>query len=261
MWCSHCQQDIPAVVRSAQGPLLCSQCEHEVVRQSGSTSQRTRPADTGISLDSFDEIQVAAEQELSPPINELEREQTCQRLKQIGRRLRSTYRHELELGNSPVFRDAAPQLLPPRVKATYQRPAGPSEQGSASWMISLLVFSGVAVFGLGLCLLAWSLAFQLPAQWQWGLTATIAAEGSLILGLSWMAVRLWRNSRRVNRQLDGVDRQLTEIQELAGSLVGHQVSSSQQYYSHFSQAASPHMLVANLRGQIDQLADRIAINR
>jgi hypothetical protein len=62
----------------------------------------------------------------------------------------------------------------------------------------------------------------------------------------------------VNRQLSGVDRQLTEIQQVAGSLAGSRMSSSQHYYSHFSPTASPHMLAANLRGQLDQLNERMS---
>jgi len=80
----------------------------------------------------------------------------------------------------------------------------------------------------------------------------------LILSLTWMAARLWRNGRRVNRQLHGVDQQLAEIEQITGSLAGSHAASSQHYYHHFSQAVSPHMLVANLQGQVDQLAARMA---
>jgi hypothetical protein len=73
-----------------------------------------------------------------------------------------------------------------------------------------------------------------------------------------MAARLWRNSRRLNQQLAEVDEQLDEIHELAGTLSAGRLSASQHYYQHFSQVANPHMLVANLRGQIDQLAERMA---
>ena len=90
------------------------------------------------------------------------------------------------------------------------------------------------------------------------MTTTIAAEGLLIVGLTWMAIRLWQNSRRLNHELRGVDKQLVEIHEMAGSLSAGQLSASQNYYHHFSQVANPHMLVANLRGQIDQLAERIS---
>jgi hypothetical protein len=74
-----------------------------------------------------------------------------------------------------------------------------------------------------------------------------------------MAARLWRNSRRVNHQLHGVDRQLAEIEQFTGALAGGQLASSQHYYHHFSQVASPNLLLANLQGQVDQLAARVAV--
>jgi len=196
---------------------------------------------------------------LAPPVDGLEREQTSQRLRRIGRQLRSTTRHDSGVG--PPLREVGParksDWTGPQVVAKSIRSAEGRARNSVSWMISGLIFCGVFSFGLGLGLLVWSAAFQLPQPWQWGMTATIGAEGVLIVGLTWMAVRLWNNSRRVNRQLDGVDRQLNEIQELTGSLAGSHLSSSQQFYSHFSSSASPHLLVANLRGQVDQLASRL----
>ncbi len=228
--------------------MLCSQCENEVGEQANS-----HPADLGVSLESFDFQRAAAEAALAPPIDALEREQTSQRLRRIGRQLRSSYHRDLEVGSS-LKNDWTTQVAAKPIRSHDDR----DKRSSASWMISGLIFFGIFSFGLGLGLLAWSAAFQLPQPWQWGMTATIGAEGALILGLTWMAARLWHNSRRVNRQLDGVDRQLHEIQEITGSLAGNHLSSSQHFYSHFSPSASPHMLVANLRGQVDQLADRLA---
>ena len=131
-------------------------------------------------------------------------------------------------------------------------------KATRSWLLSSVLLLGTLGFALGVTALVWSALFQLPEVWQWGMTTTIAAEGLLIVGLAWMATRLWQNSRRLNRELAHVDEQLVEIHELAGSLSAGQLASSQNYYHHFSQVANPHLLVANLRGQIDQLSERLA---
>ena len=137
-------------------------------------------------------------------------------------------------------------------------PSAGQTRNTTSWLLSFLLSVGVMAFGFGLGMLAWSASFRLPELWQQGMTLTIGAEGLLILSLTWMAARLWRNGRRVNRQLHGVDRQLAEIEQITGALAGSGQASSQHYYHHFSQAASPHMLVANLQGQVDQLAARLS---
>lgn len=288
MWCADCQQDVPAVVRAANEPLVCPRCQAELAVMSA-----TVPSDAGISLDSFDqtvdEVISAAEQELAPPRDWFAEEPTRQRMREIDRMLHSPYRQTPSAqpsinqpgGNqlSPALQQPWPnQAVPPATQYSATHPpailptAVPlksvAQQAAAvppgertrkkSWLLSLLLIAGVATFSLGLGLLAWSSAFQLPQLWQQGMTLTIGAEGLLIISLAWMAVRLWKNGRQVNRQLHGVDRQLAEIEQLTGTLAGSQQSSSQHYYHHFSQVASPHLLVANLQGQVDQLAARMS---
>ena len=262
MWCSQCQQDVPAVVRSAQGPLLCTQCEQEVGEPLVSQESCHCPSDTGLSLDAFDAQQAAAEEELASPICEHQREQSSERLRWIDRQLHRSYRSDLAVEVAPRLREPVASVTPPPVTATNQRTKGQPTQGepkskTTAWLLSLLLGVGVIGFCSGLGLLAWSTAFQLPQLWQPGMTLTIGAEGLLILSLAWMAARLWHNSRRVNRQLHGVDQQLAEIEQITGTLAGSQQPTSQHFYHHANQAASPHMQVANLRGQVDQLASRI----
>ena len=251
MWCSKCQQDVPAVARHTQGPLVCSRCQLELAEASG-----TLPADSGISLDSFD---TSAKEDLSSPRDVLAEDESRQQLRRIGRQLRTSYQVEPARTPLPCL-SPSPEGIPAEIQLkTVSRKANLQPKSTqSSWQISLLILLGVLGFCGGAGLLAWSAAFQLARVWQWGMAATIAAEGLLILGLTWMAVRLWHNSRRLNHQLTGVDRQLSEIQQQTGSLAGSHMSSSQHYYNHFSQAASPHYLLANLRGQVDQLASRIA---
>ena len=263
MWCADCQQDVPAVAQSTEGPLYCPRCHRELDDRGYAV-----PTDAGIDLENFQLRQHAALNDLSPPLDELEREQTRQQLRSIGRKLRMTYQLDKQTiapawsaseDQSTFSAWSDPQLQ--AIQAQVRRHTVPRHPSQSSWLVSLLLAGGACAFAMGVVMLAWSAAFQLPLGWQWGMTATFAAEGMFVLGLTWMAVRLWHNSRRINRQLNGVDRQLGDIQRLTGSLVGSRLSASQHYYEHFNQAASPHLLVANLRGQVDQLATRIAAER
>jgi len=116
---------------------------------------------------------------------------------------------------------------------------------------------GLAGIAGGVGLLAWSTASRFAPAWQWGMTTTIASQGILIAGLVWMASRLWRNSRRVNSQLQGIDRQLGEIRYQTSFESDTRTPSSGAYYDHFARGASSQMLLANLRGQLEQLSARI----
>lgn len=231
--------------------------------QSAARRRHAQPADVGVALDSYDR----EPRDLDPPLDLFEREQSRQSLHRIGRKLRTSYHCDFRVGEAPGLQSEWPAAAVGSTVATdsslesiSRRTVGsPDSRTAISWLISLLLASGGASLCLGVSLLAWSAAFQLPRLWQWGMTTTIAAEGALMLGLVWMAARLWHNGRRVNRQLSGVDRQLTDLQQLTGSLAGSRMSSSQHFYDHFNQTASPHMLVANLRGQVDQLASRLRV--
>ena len=266
MWCSNCQHEVPAVVQTTRGPLVCSQCERELAERSGSSVADSSPADCGIALESFDETPAA---ELASPLDTIEQQRAELRFREIGRQLRATPRADISFGNSMPLQ-LQPTEPPPLASETQLRSiAKQNVQATAddvgptggSWFASMLLTGGALGFCCGAGLLAWATVHELPKMWQWGMLSTMASEGSLILGLVWMAVRLWRNSRKLNRQLSGVDQQLAEVHQLAGSISGSRMSTSQHYYDHFSQVASPHMLAANLQGQVDQLASRMAVGQ
>lgn len=257
MWCRNCQQDVPAVAKSVEGPLVCTRCEAEF-----EIPGRSTPADHGVSLEAIDQSRQPV-----APLDPWEKDEMEQRLRRIGRQLRSAYRHDVDFGMTrsaqPTWGPEALDLhaAPSRFSAAQggqQDPVRSARPTFTSGLVSLLLMAGVIGLLGGVGTLIWSAAFGLEQAWQWGMTVTFAAEGALIVGLTWMAGRLWHNSRRLNRQIDGVDRQLHELEHLTGSLSASNMSSSQHYYQHFNQGASSHMLLANLRGQVDQLASRMA---
>ncbi|MEO2046079.1 MAG: hypothetical protein ABGX16_05840 [Pirellulales bacterium] len=148
----------------------------------------------------------------------------------------------------------------------YQAHSQPSRRTS-SWGLSMLLFGGIFSLTCGISLLVHATVTgvgqgaSMPGDsiWQGGMTFTLAGEGMLIAGLTGMAIRLWRNGRRVNHQLQGVDRQLAELQYQYQSDAqrGMRTSTSSTYYDHFAQGISSPILMANLRGGLDQLAKRM----
>jgi hypothetical protein len=253
MWCSYCHQDVPAVASEGRGSRTCAKCSREL-----KFTAQTTLVDTGIALETFD-APVAAVETIDPLVHLESREN----LRRLGRQLRAPYQQRVALDTPPFWerltKDAPESSAQLRAIARQvEREAEELPYQQKSLPLSFLLSGGILAFVCGSLALLWAAAFNQAYIWQWGLTTTLAAEGILIVGLVWMAGRLWHNSRHLNHQLRGVDEQLDEIHELAGSISAQQLSASQNYYHHFSQVANPHMLVANLRGQIDQLAERIA---
>ncbi|MFV2070302.1 MAG: hypothetical protein ACC645_25325 [Pirellulales bacterium] len=156
-----------------------------------------------------------------------------------------------------------------RVASIGYQSRSQSSRSATSWLLSLLLLTGIfsLTCGVGLLTHATMTGYGLSGQedptspgrltWQGGLTITLAGEGMLIVGLTWMAIRLWHNGRRVNHQLQGVDRQLAELQFQTEARSNMRSTSSTPFYDHFTQGASSQVLLANLRGGLDQLAKRM----
>ena len=82
-------------------------------------------------------------------------------------------------------------------------------------------------------------------------------QGLLIFGLVLIAARLWRNSRYASSKLIDVHSQLGQLQHTADALTTMR-SGAPAFYAELVRGASPQMLLANLKGQLDQLATRIS---
>ncbi len=291
MWCRNCQQDVPAVARGAKGPLVCPRCEHDLPAavRAGGVSVGEEVSDTGIALDSY-----GSSSSDRSPLDPLAQDELQQQLRQIARKLDAVQRKsssepglpgekETWLDGQARLRVDAPHVVPPltpdaleqsgveqatprcdpRIAAIGYQARSQVPREVASWLLSLLLLAGVFSLACGVGLLAHAMMTGMEQAgpeglaWQGGLTITLAGEGMLIVGLTWMAIRLWRNGRRVNHQLRGVDRQLAELQYQAGAKSTNQASSSAAFYDHFARGASSQILLANLRGGLDQLAKRI----
>jgi hypothetical protein len=216
--------------------------------------------DVGIPLEMFD----APREEAKPrPMDPLEVATSRERMARIERKLRAT---DFTAGRTPLhFTEtllappmAVPQSQLNEMSRRAARRSFSDRHSGASWLLGMMLAIGVCGLAAGALWMIWAAVLGQGQHWQWGMTTLLISEGTLIVGLLSMAARLWNNGRRVNRQLQGLDAELHQIHRTTGELVGSRLSTSQHYYHHVNQGLSPHLLVANLRGQVDQLAERMA---
>jgi hypothetical protein len=124
----------------------------------------------------------------------------------------------------------------------------------AAWLI---VFAGVLTLVGGLGVLGWSLAIGDAAYWELALGLTLGGQGLLIFGLVLAITRLWRHSRYSANKLQEVTTRLGQLQHTADSLLAKNSSGAPAFYADLVRGASPQVLLANLKGQVDQLATRL----
>lgn len=151
---------------------------------------------------------------------------------------------------------SAPGLAP-----TTSSPIGTNLHGSSSGGSQLfawfVVIVGILALGSGVGLIAWSLSTKQMQHWNLALGLATGGQGALILGLVLVISRLWRSSRYAATKLQDVYARLGHVQQAAESLAASRSAGAPAFYADLVRGASPHVLLANLKGQVDQLATRV----
>lgn len=148
---------------------------------------------------------------------------------------------------------AAP-VAPPSANAALQSRRTESSQ-VAAWMI---VVMGSLTLATGLGLIGWSLTVNRLQYWNLALGLALGGQGTLILGLVLVVSRLWRHSRFAAGKLQDVQARLGQLQQTAEILTTMRSGGgAPAFYAELARGASPHVLLTNLKGQVDQLATRL----
>lgn len=271
MWCSTCQQETPGVAHSVTGRIVCSRCQQPLL--GSKTAPRAHICDEGIALDEQGATASAAASKRLP----LPRDDWSHRnqVRKLAREL-----------NRPLA--AAPRRLPGALNESHRfdpphplfgeqehhvpRPMMNSEAAPASvrellqskrtekrQVFSWLIVSvGSLALAGGIGLMGWSLCEQQMIHWNLAIGLTLGGQGSLIFGLVLVVARLWRNSRYATGKLQEVHTRLGQLQQTADILTTMRAGGSAPgFYAELARGASPHTLLANLKGQLDQLAVRL----
>ncbi len=263
MWCSTCHQDVPGVAQANNGRTVCSRCQQPL--RAATPAYAGKICDEGLALDE----PVAALAAAAPPLGELDW-QSREHSRRLGRQLRrpatepwaatpairTTVRrfdppqnllHELEAGSA-----IAPFAEPTSLTITRTR------NSEASQVIAwLVVLAGVLALAGGIGLIGWSLSNADQRCWNQALGLTLGGQGLLIFGLVLVVTRLWRNSRHASNKLHDVTARLAQLQRTADAISAMRSGGAPAFYADLVRGASPQALLANLKGQVDQLATRL----
>lgn len=116
---------------------------------------------------------------------------------------------------------------------------------------------GTTTFVCGGILLGWSLVAGRQELWTLGLPIALGGQIALLIGLVLQLDRLWHDSRHAAAKLDDVDEQLHDLKTATTMLGTSHSSPASAFYSHLSHGASPQLLLADLKSQLDLLAVKI----
>jgi len=264
MWCSNCQQDVPAVGEAGSNRSLCSRCQRPL-----RPPHAMQICDDGVALDEPTAVAAVAS---GPPLL-ADDWQLRRRTRELGRKLRRDVDPRNTRPGSPsgverridrpgeLFDEleqltASPIIMPTGSVAArrHDRPR-PADGGQfVAWLFALC---GAATLGGGIGTIAWSLAGNRPDLWNLAVGLTLAGQGLLVFGLVMIVTRLWRNSRYAGNKLQEVHGDIAQLQRTADALAAIRSGGAPAFYAELVRGASPQMLLANLKGQLDQLATRL----
>jgi hypothetical protein len=152
---------------------------------------------------------------------------------------------------------AVVNFTPPADYASTRAAARSRRSSSGQIVAWLTVFAGALILAGGIGLVAWSLSTRQMLYWNLAIGLTLGGQGLLIFGLVLAVSRLWRNSRYASGKLQDVHTRLGQLQNTADALTATRSGGAPAFYADLVRGASPQVMLANLKGQIDQLATRI----
>lgn len=262
MWCPNCRQDVPALAGESPGVHRCGRCGRPLGEKSaaivvdeatdGDACQHD-PVERPATGDVADILETWSAMD-----DELRRAAWVLNSGAAGSQRRFDAAHD--------DRPAEYALPPMEIPAVAQhRPHDTNQPAPAAPNRPLLSFIrwtaiclGTGSFACGLMLLGWSMWTGRPELWSLGVPITMAGQVGLLIGLALALDGLWSVNRTTAQQLSHLDQELHELRSTTARLGTTYNSASQAFYMHMAEGASPNLLLADLKGQLDLLAMRLS---
>jgi hypothetical protein len=256
MWCRACQQDVPGVSSPDDSAMRCARCR-AIVASPPAAEDWPEPslvpgdAETERS-DPFRAAQWSAEWDFDEELAEADR--MLRRagvprpkflLRRAGEQCRPTAIERVD-------------LPPPVPKLKLRFAPRPARNKNLPILPRLMADLGVVGFLTGVTMLVWSFVVGQAPLWQCGLAVAMGGQVILVAGLVAQFDYFRRSHREADQNLSNVDKQLTELRQATTRLSNSPDDSGRSFYVHMAEGASPHILLADLKGQLDTLAQRLA---
>ncbi len=255
MWCRTCQQDVPAIGATDESPVCCARC-----RNPFSVDAATPAADPVVANELARDEPALPTDWLAKALHEdWELEDELNQAQQLAASLGVRERGDSTIRFDQTHRPPqAENLASASSSSPRQRRHKPVQTSFFSFcMLSV----GLMSFVFGAVLVGWSFVEDRPDLWRLGLPFTLGGQAALIIGLIFQLDGLWRSNHGAAETLEDLDSQLAELRRATSLLSTTNSSPAQSFYSHMADGASPQLLLADLKGQLDLLASRMADDR
>jgi len=254
MWCQHCRQDVPGI-NADHGP-RCIRCGEAFAPAHAIGVAAT--ASNGLDLSAPPEVSWLSQDEedwaLADEIRQAQRILATTNVR-LGAVAGDRSSQRLDLPESPL---SLPAWIP---TSTVSHPVAPRRrrsQGIAFAIAWFMLSIGLMGFVCGAVLLAWAYFAGNNQLWSLGLPVALIGQAALVIGFVLQTDRLREDSSETAEQLQSVDQRILDLRQSATLLNNTHSQPATAFYAHLAEGASPHILLADLKGQLDLLALRMS---
>lgn len=265
MWCAQCQLDAPALaVPEEPGVIRCAFCKSELT---GRAEMPPASHAAPIAETALGELFPLASEPLPqvpptltflppPPIDEWQGDAELRAVERLVTVLRQSRGDEP--GQSAGWTMPMAAAVAPSSAAASNPIATEPAKESASLAAWACLTLGLMAFACGGVLVLWSLAANRNDLWSVGLPLALAGQVGLVLGLLLQLDGISASSRRTEQTLTDLDSQLGELRSVTSLISSSRSGPSHSFYAHLTDGASPQILLSDLKGQLDLLAQQMA---
>ncbi len=241
MWCAACQQDVPGVAASANDSrACCARCGQRL----------TRPACVDAPSVPFEDL---------PDFIELEDWEFAETIQEAERLVRNVTAdlEPIRLLHERKTRPSAAQrrghTRPKKSPRTTTEDHSDKPNSPLPWIVLAL---GLGVFVCGAALIVLSLMQQRPQLWQIGLPMVLGGQMAVLAVVIGQLDAVGNSNRATFVALHAMDDQVRQLRDEWKQLQQSE-SDEQPFYRHLAEGASTDVLLADLRDQIDVLAEHL----
>ncbi|MBM4001724.1 MAG: hypothetical protein FJ295_00335 [Planctomycetes bacterium] len=276
MWCSTCQQDVPAIVLpgSDDPQRCCARCKRRFELTTGGDLAEKNAASGGAVTEARGVPRPASGSEdhrLLFDTWKLDEELRAadDLLRRIGLPARplenpltaDVEQRRAELAMRRVNAAHAPTQTPARRTQTPEAEHDAPDRYPArrtSWIAWLALGFGITTLVCGGVLIGWSLVAPRPDLWNIGLPLALIGQAAVVIGLLLQLDRLWQSSRATSEAIQQIDGEIEHLRHSTRQIAAHRSPSAQSFYAHWADGAGPHLLLTDLKGQLDLLSEQLA---
>jgi hypothetical protein len=161
------------------------------------------------------------------------------------------------VGSRPLDLLAGDQLrsaVPPTASKDALKPPSPH----IDWLCWLVIASGLMLFVCGGILVVWSIVAGRDELWRIGVPITLIGQATLVIGGALQVETLWKSNRQTNHAIERLGGELERLQQSTRLVTPARNAAAQSYYAHHAEHGSPHIMLADLKGQLDAIAVRLS---